>query len=614
MTERGKWYQKLVETMSDLSEFIEIRQNYDANKRCYFGVYKRVNEENKEYFIKKVEMTPSSTQERALRIKRDFREMAYYHFCEHPLVIPLEAWSIEEIEKKFYFCYVTPYMKNGSLIECCSKIGQLTNTQKTILLYSAARSLQFAHKFGIVHRDIKPDNYFVSDDYQCFLADFGISKAPVDTEAMLEMSSGCGTLRYIAPESFRKYQAGPKSDVYSFSFVIYFILTRSTILYCDEKAILDCPFTKLEQNKKFDLPEICKMPDYEEFGNLLRRIWQLDPEVRPSMDEIIELMNNGKCIFPNTDMNRFESYRKQLDEKEKQIMENFIFNYDHFSISFPLMLQTCLTNLSNISFKEKLSLISYDYEIMLHKPNSRIVFLDLNEKHKSNTISSCTKKYEYIQYLKRRATPNLQFEKGDTQSQEMLGILFQYGFIDGQPDYFNAMYWYEQARRSRKLTSGVSAFYDSFINENKSNPLFKGYYAEINGDIEQAINLYQELALEGNINGLLRLGIIYSKVNAEQTKSILEIAIKKNCIEAFVVLGKIEKYLKEFQTAEIHLTEALFRGHPDAPYLLGTIYQQQNKMNEALLLYEIGAKFYSCSDCYQSLLECDAISRRKINS
>ena len=81
----------------------------------------------------------------------------------------------------------------------------------------------FAHKNGIVHRDIKPHNVLVDSEGRLKVTDFGIARS--GTSQMTEVGSIIGTAQYLSPEQARGSSVGPSSDIYSVGVVLYEMLT-----------------------------------------------------------------------------------------------------------------------------------------------------------------------------------------------------------------------------------------------------------------------------------------------------------------------------------------------------------------------------------------------------
>jgi serine/threonine protein kinase len=83
--------------------------------------------------------------------------------------------------------------------------------------------MDYAHRNGVVHRDVKPGNLLRSEEGSVKLADFGIAKAAEDSD-ITKVGSVLGTAAYLAPEQARGEPAGPASDLYALGVVAYQLL------------------------------------------------------------------------------------------------------------------------------------------------------------------------------------------------------------------------------------------------------------------------------------------------------------------------------------------------------------------------------------------------------
>jgi serine/threonine-protein kinase len=87
----------------------------------------------------------------------------------------------------------------------------------------ACAGLDYAHRKGVVHRDVKPGNLLLGTDRVVKLADFGIAKA-TEQSSITQIGSVLGTAAYLAPEQGRGEEAGPPADIYALGVVTYQLL------------------------------------------------------------------------------------------------------------------------------------------------------------------------------------------------------------------------------------------------------------------------------------------------------------------------------------------------------------------------------------------------------
>ena len=93
------------------------------------------------------------------------------------------------------------------------------------LIVQACRGLEYAHRNGVVHRDVKPGNLLRADDGVVKLADFGIAKAVSDESGITQVGSVIGTAAYLAPEQAAGERVGPPADLYALGVVAYQFLS-----------------------------------------------------------------------------------------------------------------------------------------------------------------------------------------------------------------------------------------------------------------------------------------------------------------------------------------------------------------------------------------------------
>src|SRR5690606_11322106 len=87
-------------------------------------------------------------------------------------------------------------------------------------------ALEYSHRAGVVHRDIKPGNVMVTDDGQVKVMDFGIARAVSDSSTTVaETTSIIGTAAYFSPEQAKGEPVDARADLYSTRVVLYELLT-----------------------------------------------------------------------------------------------------------------------------------------------------------------------------------------------------------------------------------------------------------------------------------------------------------------------------------------------------------------------------------------------------
>lgn len=153
---------------------------------------------------------------------RFLREIRLAARLEHPHVLPVfDSGTAGDL-----FWYVTPFLGQGSLRDLLRGSGPLPVDQALRLGREMAGALAFAHSFGIVHRDVKPENVLLADG-QALLADFGIAYLADPSGARLtDTGLSLGTPAYMSPEQAGgERQIDGRADVYALGAVLYEMLS-----------------------------------------------------------------------------------------------------------------------------------------------------------------------------------------------------------------------------------------------------------------------------------------------------------------------------------------------------------------------------------------------------
>ncbi len=115
------------------------------------------------------------------------------------------------------------YLEGPTLDDVIADEGHLPARRAIDLTLQILAALRFAHRHGVVHRDVKPQNMILLRDGRVKVTDFGIARA--GSSEMTEAGSIIGTAQYISPEQARGLPVGPPADLYSVGVVLYKMLT-----------------------------------------------------------------------------------------------------------------------------------------------------------------------------------------------------------------------------------------------------------------------------------------------------------------------------------------------------------------------------------------------------
>jgi serine/threonine-protein kinase len=140
----------------------------------------------------------------------------------HPNVVQVFDFGFDETAHQHFI--VMEHIDGPSCAELLRERGHLDVDEAVDIVAQACRGLDYAHRNGVVHRDVKPGNLLVAQDGTVKLADFGIAKA-TEQSSITQVGSVLGTAAYLAPEQARGEEAGPRADLYSLGVVAYQLLS-----------------------------------------------------------------------------------------------------------------------------------------------------------------------------------------------------------------------------------------------------------------------------------------------------------------------------------------------------------------------------------------------------
>ncbi len=140
----------------------------------------------------------------------------------HPNIVQVFDFGFDSGHHQHFI--VMEHVPGNSCAELLRDRGHLDLDQALDIVTQACRGLEYAHRNGVVHRDVKPGNLLVSDSEVVKLADFGIARA-ADQSSITQVGSVLGTAAYLSPEQSRGDEAGPRADLYSLGVVTYQLIS-----------------------------------------------------------------------------------------------------------------------------------------------------------------------------------------------------------------------------------------------------------------------------------------------------------------------------------------------------------------------------------------------------
>lgn len=161
----------------------------------------------------------SKDQQFVERFRREAQRAANLN---HPNIVSVFDWG----EERGTYFIVMEYVEGRSLAEMIRTEGSIHPDKVAEISSEVAAALSFAHRNGIVHRDVKPGNVLVSPNGHVKVADFGIARALANVQSELtQAGTVMGTATYISPEQAQGMEIDPRSDLYSLGVMIYEMLS-----------------------------------------------------------------------------------------------------------------------------------------------------------------------------------------------------------------------------------------------------------------------------------------------------------------------------------------------------------------------------------------------------
>jgi serine/threonine-protein kinase len=140
----------------------------------------------------------------------------------HPNIV--QVFDSGQDERTGQYFIVMEYIEGSSCAEILRDDGWVEVDEAVAIVEQACEGLHYAHRHGVVHRDVKPGNLLRSREGEVKLADFGIAKA-TEQSSITQVGSVLGTAAYLAPEQARGEEAGPRADLYALGVVAYQLIS-----------------------------------------------------------------------------------------------------------------------------------------------------------------------------------------------------------------------------------------------------------------------------------------------------------------------------------------------------------------------------------------------------
>ena len=217
-------------------------------------------------------------------VKRFYREAQSAANLKHPNIVTIH--DVGEEDGTYYFAM--EYLDGGSLEDRIEKQGAYSLEEAVAIISQMAVALDYAHKNGIIHRDIKPGNIIIDEEGRAVITDFGIAKAAYD-QKLTKTGMTVGSPEYMSPEQVKGREIDGRADLYALGIVFYRML-------CGEVPFTgDSAVSIAYQHVNEPIPPISALrPDLPQYADrILQKLLAKDPDNRfQSGRELIQSLQN----------------------------------------------------------------------------------------------------------------------------------------------------------------------------------------------------------------------------------------------------------------------------------------------------------------------------------
>ena len=207
-------------------------------------VYKAIDTVlNREVTVKILQEQFTSNQKFVMRFRKEAQAIAA---LSHPNIVSVYDVGCSDEGEPYL---IMEYVEGKTLKEIINKMGPLSLDRSLDYTHQILAGLNHAHSYGVIHRDIKPQNIMITPEGQVKIMDFGLAMNLTDTTITYD-TSVFGSVYYIAPEIAQKGSGDARVDIYSTGIVLYEMLT------CQLPYTGDSPITIALQHVEGDYTPI----------------------------------------------------------------------------------------------------------------------------------------------------------------------------------------------------------------------------------------------------------------------------------------------------------------------------------------------------------------------
>lgn len=242
-----------------------------------FGIVQRAKWLRTEVAVKRLKLGGGLSEEAQAELLQEAQLM---YTLRHPNIVQLVAVCTDSASPSM----ILKFMSGGSLYTLLKKTKDLAWSVRLKIAHGVASGLEFLHRRGIIHRDLKTMNVLLSKNKKAKLTDFGLSRVKNETASSMKMTGGmAGTPAWLAPENVADTpQVGAKSDVYALGTLLWSLASME-----EPYAKAASMFVVLDYIRRGVKEHIPKTTP-SSYAAVIQKCWDMDPNMRPTAKQVAD--------------------------------------------------------------------------------------------------------------------------------------------------------------------------------------------------------------------------------------------------------------------------------------------------------------------------------------